>query len=445
MKRFSRLKIASAGLAAVALFGSMNAQAVPSFARQTGLPCQSCHTIFPELTNFGRLFKLNGYTLTGLTQIQMPSSTSTGGLKINEIPPLSAMMQVGFTHDGRTQPDTQNNAVEFPQQLSFFFAGEISPHIGSFVQITYSQPDDHFGWDNTDIRYANHIKIGGKDTIYGIDLNNAPGVEDVWNSTPIWGFPYAASDTAAGPAAGTLIDGALAQDVAGVGVYTLWNQHLYMNIEAYRSAHIGEQAPSIGSSNTIKGAAPYWRVAWQQYFGANYLETGVYGMYAELYPNGVSGLTDKYTDLALDAQFEHPFGSNVLSLHATYIHEHQNLGATFASGGSSNPSNTLRVFRTDGTFHWGNRWDISGGYFQTTGSADPVVYNTGDPVDGSINASPNSRGYIVELDFLPWQNTKFGIQYVGYTKFNGATNNYDGLGRDASDNNNLYLSAWLMW
>ena len=60
--------------AALALFGAFAlssllatdpAHAVPSFARQTGQPCASCHTAFPELTPFGRRFKLAGYTLQG--------------------------------------------------------------------------------------------------------------------------------------------------------------------------------------------------------------------------------------------------------------------------------------------------------------------------------------------------------------------------------------------
>jgi len=41
-----------------------NACAVPSFARQTGMPCSQCHTLSfgPALTAYGRQFKLNGYT-----------------------------------------------------------------------------------------------------------------------------------------------------------------------------------------------------------------------------------------------------------------------------------------------------------------------------------------------------------------------------------------------
>src|SRR5271168_24958 len=41
------------------------AQALPSFARQTGQPCGTCHTSFPGLTPFGRRFKLLGYTTGG--------------------------------------------------------------------------------------------------------------------------------------------------------------------------------------------------------------------------------------------------------------------------------------------------------------------------------------------------------------------------------------------
>jgi hypothetical protein len=40
-------------------------QALPSFARQTGQPCGTCHTDFPALTPYGRRFKLLGYTTGG--------------------------------------------------------------------------------------------------------------------------------------------------------------------------------------------------------------------------------------------------------------------------------------------------------------------------------------------------------------------------------------------
>jgi len=179
------------------LFAPPTAYAVPSFARQTGMACSACHTVFPELNSFGREFKLNGYTFTGMQQIQQLGDETGGGLKISETPPLSAMLVIGGTHLNKTPPDTQNNDIQFPQELSFFFAGEITPHIGSFLQVTYSQPDDHLGWDNADIRYANRTNLGDKDTVYGLTkdtvygltVNNSPTVEDPWNSGAVWGFP----------------------------------------------------------------------------------------------------------------------------------------------------------------------------------------------------------------------------------------------------------------
>jgi len=39
------------------------------------------------------------------------------------------------------------------------------------------------------------------------------------------------------------------------------------------------------------------------------------------------------------------------------------------------------------------------------------------------------------------QNLDLAAQYTAYTRFNGAATNYDGAGRNASDNNTVYLLA----
>ncbi|MGZ8548344.1 MAG: hypothetical protein ACXW33_07030, partial [Sulfuricurvum sp.] len=41
-------------------------QAMPAFARQTGMECASCHfQHYPLLNETGRAFKASGYTMTG--------------------------------------------------------------------------------------------------------------------------------------------------------------------------------------------------------------------------------------------------------------------------------------------------------------------------------------------------------------------------------------------
>src|SRR5260221_800109 len=56
------------------------ALAVPSFAQQTGAPCQQCHTTAygPALTEYGRQFKLNGYVFGDSNQL-MPLSLMVHG------------------------------------------------------------------------------------------------------------------------------------------------------------------------------------------------------------------------------------------------------------------------------------------------------------------------------------------------------------------------------
>src|SRR5215472_15188804 len=52
---------ATFAMASALVFVSNNAQAIPAFARQTKLACNTCHTIFPQLTRFGRDFRDNGF------------------------------------------------------------------------------------------------------------------------------------------------------------------------------------------------------------------------------------------------------------------------------------------------------------------------------------------------------------------------------------------------
>lgn len=61
---------AAAALGSAWAMSAPEALAVPSFARQTGMACEACHTVFPELTHFGRVFKANGYRLTNLKQVR---------------------------------------------------------------------------------------------------------------------------------------------------------------------------------------------------------------------------------------------------------------------------------------------------------------------------------------------------------------------------------------
>jgi hypothetical protein len=417
-------------------------KAIPSFARQTGFSCSTCHEIFPKLNAFGRVFKLNAYTLTGIKTIDS-SGKSGPELKLTSFMPMSAMVQTSYSSIGKAEPRKRRSQSEFPQQMSFFIAGEITPNLGTFIQITYDDQSAQLGWDNTDIRFATKTNLGSKEFILGLTLNNNPTVQDVWNSTPAWGFPFFSSAVAPVPSTATLIEGGLAQQVAGLGVYGFYNNFVYGEFSLYISTPQGGPYPAdYSSAFTIKGVSPYWRVALQHNWSAHYLEIGAYGLFSEIYPAGISGSADKYTDIALDAQYEWSHGDFDVSAFGTWIHESQKLDATYSAGDSYNLSNTIQTFKITGRLSYEKTYAFALGYFSTTGSRDPLLY-VPDPVTGSIDHKPNSDGLIFESSFIPWQNALFSLQYTLYNHFNGLGKDYDGFGRDAANNNTVYLIFWI--
>ena len=462
LAKINRISLLARGVVAawVGLLLSPAAHAVPAYARQTGENCIACHVSFPELTPFGRYFKLTGYTLANQKTI-----------------PLSAMVQISQTSTKNTTgsgPDTfdfQRDGGVAVQQVSLFYAGRISDHAGAFSQWTYDGLGHHSALDNTDIRYANKPNEGSLDLVYGVTLHNNPTVQDAWNSTPAFGYPYAApanSSSAPGPApavaplASSLIEGGLAQQVAGLGSYVFWKKTLYAEVSLYRTAdqgfsllRAGQDTATSGGVKALKGYNPYGRLAYNREWGANSLMLGTYGLVAQVYPDNINptGPTDRFKDLGLDAQYQYITDPHTFTTQINWIHEKQEWSASGPSGlgNTANTSDVLKTLRAKATYYYRRKYGATLAYFTITGDTDAGLYPTLDGngntivFTGSANHSPNTNGYIMEFDYLLQQNIKFTVQYTAYQKFNGAHNNYDGNGRNASDNNTLYLLAWLMF
>ncbi len=476
MRLKTRFQLAMAVAAAGVLLAPA-AQAVPSFARQTGMACAACHTVFPELTHFGRVFKANGYVLDNLKQVRAVNSDRQQLLSLSQLPTFSIMTQISYTTLNKRVPDAtnpaapglaQNGTAGFPQQLSLFYAGRIAPHFGVFSQITYANDSGTIGIDNTDLRFAKTMVFDGTHTLtYGVSLNNNPTVQDLWNSTPAWGFPYDASNAVVSPLAGTQIDGAMAQSVAGLTGYLYFDESLYVEFGGYRSAPqgqtnalTGQAGPLDGTfSNVIEGFSPYWRLAYEYDWGANSLEVGTYGEDFKLHPGAgqaLMGPDNRFADVAEDFQYQYVGEHNIVSVAGTHIHENMNLAASFLSGGAANRSDSLNTTRIWANYYYQRRYGGQIGWFSTTGTSDTALYpgpgaapctnSSGSSIScgvvTSANGSPDTDGFVGEVSYLPWLNVRLSLQYTHYNKFNGASSNYDGLGRSASDNDSMYLLLW---
>jgi len=267
--------------------------------------------------------------------------------------------------------------------------------------------------------------------LYGLTLNNNPAVQDVWNTSPAWRFPSASSSAAVNPTKSTIIEN-LGMQVAGLGGYALFNNLFFAELTVYRSAQQGAANPADTTSfMAIKGVAPYWRLALQHEWSDNYVEIGTFGIASNHFIQGILGQMDKFTDIGVDFQYEKTLPVGAFSLHTSLINETESRDTS----DTQHAKLSFNSFKIDGNLYLKNGWGATMGYFNTSGIEDPAI--------GSLTNKPNSNGFIFQIEYLPWYNTKFTIQYVLYNKFDGSVTNYNGNGRNAADNNTLYILAWL--
>lgn len=430
-------------VAAATILGLQPASAVPAFTAKTNQPCSACHIggFGPQLTPFGRKFKLEGYTMDA-GKDAFPVSAMA----------VASYLKTAKDQDSPPAPHYSVNDNSTLDQISVFVAGGIGDHFGGFVQLTYDGVGRAFSWDNADIRLVDHVTLSGNDVLVGLSFNNSPGVQDVWNTTPAWGFPYTSSALAPSPAAAPLFAGGMAQNVLGTSAYAVWNANLYTEVGLYwtpSNRFLSAMGADFGPG-PISGVAPYLRFAYQKDFGSQNFQVGVFGYFPSISPGGdtSSGTTDDYSDFGLDASYQFTGdGDNIYTVNARFTHEDQNLAASNLLVLSQHKHNALDDVRVDASYYWHNIIGATVQVFDTSGTTDEMLYAD------SRTFSPDSSGIMFQIDATPWGegdawlggrlNLRVGLQYTIYTRFNGATSNYDGAGRNASDNNTLRLFTWL--
>jgi hypothetical protein len=455
MARFLRHIPVAGAFAVLLIFAATPARAVPSFAAQTGQPCTTCHVgaFGPQLTPAGRAFKIGGYT-------------QGGGEGLASQLPLAAMMLGSLTHTEASQPappaphfaDNNNPALD---QISVFLAGRAGEHVGAFVQGTYSGIDQSTALDNTDVRLTHLFDVGASDLRLGVSLNSAPTVQDPYNSTPVWSFPFATSALAPTPVVQPLLFGGLENNSIGLTAYGWYDSSLYLEAGAYvsRSPQLLRMTGATLGPGATSAPAPYVRVAYEWDWAGQAAHVGAVLLAATLNPavgarqSDASAGHDSYLDIGLDAgyQFLGP-GRHVVSSDLLVLHENRKLNGSVALGAAGRSSGGLNEVRASVAYFFDATYGLTLGWQNIWGTADPVLLAPA-PVSGSRTGSPDSNAFIIEADWVPFgketswgrpfANLRLGIQDTIYTRFNGAAANYGGFGRRAGGNNTLFAYAWL--
>ncbi|WP_372524272.1 cytochrome C [Piscinibacter sp.] len=456
------------------------ASAIPLFNRQTGQNCVACHAggQFPELTPYGRLFKMTGYTIGERTT------------------PVSAMAVLSYSKVADTSKSDdpsadfqKNGSVIFPT-ASLFLGGKVSDNVGAFAQITYdryaTQSDDgkfhgHSNADNIDLRYADRFIDARRDLIFGISANNNPSISDPWNTAAAW-MQYVPVPS---PTSSQFIDGnapypgfGAGGNVAGITAYAYWNRMVYAELGGYRTANglFRFMSAGLGDADVtkLKGINPYWRLAVNHEWGAHSLMIGTSGMVARVYDDPLDtsdpSTTHRFRDLGVDAQYQYILDPHVVTAQFAYARSHHRY-PDFLAGQSvvafvdqlgnpladTNAEDTTNVTRAKLTYVYQAKYGGSLGFFNLTGSTNTANQSSGyapgtpptitvDPAVSRVNANfsgdPATRGWTYEAFWTPIQYVRIGAQYTAYSRYNGASSNYDGLGRNARDNNSLFLYVW---
>src|SRR5665647_2242645 len=356
--------VATALLPLLLALAPQQAQALPAFARQTGQNCVACHAggQFPELTPYGRMFKMTGYTI-GERALPLSMMAVVGGSKVKDT-----------SKSDNPPADFAKNGSAMFSSASLFIAGKVTENIGLFSQITYDNysaqgvaPDGtgttafkgHTSADNIDLRYADRYIDANRDLIFGISANNNPSVSDPWNTAVAW-MQYTPPPS---PSSSQFVDGPYANygpngQAAGLTAYAYLNKLVYAELGGYKTANRGLSIMSAGSNNLntvkLKGVSPYWRLALTREWGPHNIMLGTSGMNSNVYDNTEDtsdpATVSRWNDRGIDAQYQYLLDPHTVTAQLAYMtskHRYPDSAANLPAAFASDAAGTMGLATTN--------------------------------------------------------------------------------------------------
>lgn len=328
------IAVAALFLFALSLYVPREASAVPAFARQTGMACNSCHfQHFPTLNSFGRAFKAGGYTMVGGQSLiegdflSLPSTLNT-----------SLITKIRYQKtSGDTDKGTNKGELQFPDEAALLIGGRAGEHVGFLLELTTfgeTAETDGTGDHAHDVSLFASFKM--------------PFVYNIGNDTKLSVIPF--TTDAAGAAYGyeLLNTGAvrvnrpiehreqisaqqfLGTDTAATGISFVVHRELY---------HANYTMWAHNHGNTDAGPyLHYARLAFTPTYAGWDLGAGVQWWGGKSKNNNADNLYESADAWALDAQAQGTVGSFPIGVYLSY-----------GKAGKSDAGETANIFNTSTT------------------------------------------------------------------------------------------------
>jgi len=420
------------------LASSGSVQATAAFARQTGAACADCHAAAygPALTPYGMRFKINGFT-----------ESDGEGFKL----PVAAQVIGQYANPVRGEDSTDLTEADL------YLAGRLTEHVGGFVKVEADHQGDG-GYatklSNVDLRYVAHdLKLGGRDLVLGVSVNNNPGFDD-----PIGALPAPAYLGPPG-VTGTLLNpsspGSLAHRVIGGGAYGFYDNQWYAEVGSYRTLSASRQDDLgyslSGDPGKLSGTG-YLRLAWMKDLKRQFFSAGVVALTTQR-QRPRRAPADDITDLGYDLTYQY-LGNreHIVQLGYVNILERRHYGGAAVVPGLVAPSHaTAHDQILSATYIFRQSVGISASHLMSTGSRDPVRYGPpGDPATTSNLINVYWTPFGRDESWTSIANLKLAASWFRFSRFNGRSSNIFGAPpgaptTDASDLDAFFVSASVMF
>jgi hypothetical protein len=394
----------SLATAALLIAGSFiipqSSEAVPAFARQTGLACNSCHfQHFPTLNQFGRAFKAGGYTMVG-----GQSLVEGDLLSMPSVLNASVITKIYYkkTNGDIDDSGTNKGQLQFPNEAALFLGGRVGEHIGFALE---AQMDDSHG-----TMFANfEIPIGVYE-INGTHLEvipftthgHGPAFATEYLSTGALRAIRVIENRATISAQQKIGTGVQAQGFAfaayhpkGMATYTMWQPEGPASSDASPFLHYIRAVASHQVGNfDLAGGVQWW--------GGTTKGSGIAGADPD---DGITTNRTKAKAFAIDAQAQGEVSGLPLGVYATY-----------ANAEKSDTAGTTNMFNNN-TNDDKMAWSILAELGVLPGKATVIAayldYDSGAATNSDDSATTLAATYLVT------QNVELSVNHTWFDKDQG--------------------------